>query len=133
MPRLKAGDENAEFIRFALAGIDAEIRELQEKRAELLKRTPKAAAEAPAAAPAAKKRRGRKPGPKKAAGKAAKKAAKKVAKTAAKKVTKKSAKKSPKAPAKVTRGKREVSPETRERLSAAAKARWANARAAKGA
>lgn len=137
MPRPKAGEGNSDLIRYALLGIDAEIKALQEKRAEMLKSAPKAAAvavAAPAAAPAAKKRRGRKPGSKKAKKLAqlATTTAQKLSRKAAKGGAKKGVRAAVKAAATAAPKKRKVSAETRKRLSEAAQARWAKARQEKG-
>ncbi len=86
MPR-KRGTEpsQAEIIRLALEGIDAQIAALQEKRARLAKKLPASSSSAAVTAPSAKAARGRRG----------------------------------------RRRKRRFSAETRQKLSEAAKARWA--------
>ena len=55
MPTNKGGQDQSELVKLAIVGIDVQIRELQEKRAQLVQMAAGAAApSAPAAAPAAK-------------------------------------------------------------------------------
>ena len=56
MPTNKGGQDQSELVKLAIVGIDVQIRELQEKRAQLVQMAAGAAAPAAKAAPAGKKR-----------------------------------------------------------------------------
>jgi hypothetical protein len=56
MPRPKGSGSKSELVRLAIAGIDAEIRELMEKRAQFAKMAPGAVGAAPAASGPGRKR-----------------------------------------------------------------------------
>lgn len=56
MPKPKGAGAKAELVRLALAGIDAKIQELEEKRAELSRMIPRAASTAASAARPGRKR-----------------------------------------------------------------------------
>lgn len=102
----KAGGGNAsDLIRQVIAELDAQINELSEKRTQLARMV----SDAPAAPVAGRRRRGR---PRGAVAKPAKAA-------------------KPAKPAKAGKKKREFSAETKAKLKAAAKARWARFRAEK--
>ncbi|MBO0721248.1 MAG: hypothetical protein J2P41_10515 [Blastocatellia bacterium] len=53
MPRPKGGSSRSELVRLAIAGIDAQIQELMDKRKEFAKMAPGAAGSGPAVAAAA--------------------------------------------------------------------------------
>ena len=113
-----------ELIALAIAGIDAQIQELQAKKESLLGQVAE-----PAAAP---QKRGRKPAAKQPGRKPGRKPGKKAEKAVAVKAGKGRPRKASKAAEVVsatpTRKKRAVSPETRKRLKESASARWARER-----
>lgn len=109
MPRPKGSGNKTDWVKMAIAGIEAQIKELTGVRDQLSALSPgavAAAAAAPAATRVTRKRRG----------------AKKTAKAA------KAVKATKSAKPVIAGKKRKVSAETRRKLKEAAKARWARAR-----
>ena len=126
MSKWTTQNASEELIALAIAGIDAQIQELQKKKESLLGQ----AAE-PAAAP---QKRGRKPavkqpGAKRPGRKPGKKAEKAPAVKAGKGRPRKVRQSAEVVDATPTRKKRMVSPETRKRLKESATARWAREKA----
>jgi len=116
MSKLTIQNASTELITLAIAGIDAQIQELQQKRESLL-----AQVSSPESVPQ-----------KRARGRAAKKATKATKSKATAKVGGKVGRKPGKKSAKTEgtpRKKRQVSPETRQRLKESARARWAREKA----
>lgn len=122
MSKWTTQNANEELIALAIAGIDAQIQELQKKKESLLGQAAEPAAapqkrgRKPAVKPSGAKRPGRKPGKK-----AEKAPAVKAVKGRPRKVRQSAAV----ADATPARKKRMVSPETRKRLKESATARWA--------
>jgi hypothetical protein len=119
MSKLTTQNASSELITLAIAGLDAQIQELQQKKESLLAQV------ASSVSAPQKRARGR-------AAKKATKATKAVTGKATAKVGGKVGRKPGKKSAKTEstpRKKRQVSPETRQRLKESARARWAREKA----